>query len=80
MISKLKGDNKVVGTKQVKRALNSSNVEVVYVADDAENRVTDEIVELCKSKEIQVIHVDSMKDLGKACGIDINAAVAALLK
>ncbi|MBC8588120.1 ribosomal L7Ae/L30e/S12e/Gadd45 family protein [Paratissierella segnis] len=80
MISELKGDNKVVGTKQVKRALNSSKVELVYIADDAEKRVTDEIVELCKNKQVQIIHIDTMRDLGKACGIDINAAVAALLK
>jgi large subunit ribosomal protein L7A len=80
LISELKGDNKVVGTKQVKRALNSSKVELVYIADDAEKRVTDEIVELCKNKQVQIIHIDTMRDLGKACGIDINAAVAALLK
>lgn len=79
MVSKLKGDNKVVGTKQVKRALNSSKVELVYVADDADKKITDEIIELCNSKQVEVIHIDTMEDLGKACGIDINAAVAALL-
>lgn len=79
MISKLKGDNKVVGTKQVKRALNSSNVELVYVADDADRKITDEIIELCKTKQVEVAHINTMENLGKACGIDINAAVAALL-
>jgi len=53
---------------------------MVFVADDAEKKVTKEIVELCNSKQIQIIHVNTMEDLGKACGIDINAAVAALLK
>lgn len=80
MISKLKTHGKVVGAKQVKRAINSSNVEIVFVAEDAENKVTSEIEELCSSKHIEIVHVDTMKKLGNACGIGINAAVAALLK
>ena len=36
MISKLKTHNKVVGAKQVKRAINSSNIEAVFIAEDAE--------------------------------------------
>ncbi|MDD2447514.1 MAG: ribosomal L7Ae/L30e/S12e/Gadd45 family protein [Tissierellia bacterium] len=80
MISQLKTHNKVVGLRQVKRAIDSSTTEIVFVADDAEKKVTSEIEELCSSKQIEIIHVDTMKDLGKACGIGINAAVAALLK
>ena len=41
--------------------------------------VTGEIEELCQSKSIPITYVDSMQELGEACGIDINAAVAALL-
>ena len=80
MISKLKSDSKIVGAKQVKRALDSSSVSAVFIADDAEKKVTNDIVELCKMEQIQIIHVDTMENLGKACGIDINAAVAALVK
>lgn len=79
MISKLETQNKIVGAKQVKRALNSSKVEVVFIADDAEKKVTNEIKEICNIKQIQVIYVETMDSLGKACGIGINAAVAALL-
>lgn len=80
MISKLKSDNRIVGAKQVKRALNSSSAVAVFIADDAEKKVTNEIVEICKMEQIQIIHVDTMENLGKACGIEINAAVAALIK
>ena len=80
MTTRLNSKNKVVGVKQVKRALNSAEVEAVYVANDAEKKVTSDIVKLCEEKQIQTIYVDSMKKIGKACGIDINAAVAALLK
>lgn len=80
MISELKTHNKIVGAKQVKRALDTSVIQAVFIADDAESKVTSDIERLCISKQIQIIHIDTMKNLGKACGIDINAAVAALLK
>lgn len=80
MIDKLDTHNKIVGAKQVKRALNASKAEAVYIADDADEKVTKEIKELCSSKGINIISVKTKEDLGKACGIDINAAVAALLK
>ncbi len=80
MLSKLSTNKKIVGAKQVKRALNSSLVDVVFIADDAEKKVIEEIEELSNTKQIQIIRVNTMEKLGKACGIDINAAVAALLK
>ena len=80
MIAKLKGDNKVVGAKQVKRALITSDVELVYIAKDAEKKVTEEIIEFCNEKQIPIILVETMKILGNACGININAAVAALIR
>lgn len=80
MLSKLNAHNKIVGAKQVKRALDSSNVDIVYIADDADKKITKDIEELSISKQVRIIHVDTMEVLGKACGIDINAAVAALLK
>lgn len=79
MISKLKSNNKVVGAKQVKRALKASNVELVYIAKDAESKVTDEIIQFCNEKHIPMFEVKTMKILGDACGININAAVAALI-
>ncbi len=79
MLIKLRQNEKVVGAKQVKRAISNSQAEVVFIALDADKNVTDEIVELSKEKEVYIQYVEKMKDLGEACGIDINAAVAALL-
>ena len=80
MISKLDTDNKIVGVKQVKRALEIDTVEIVYIAKDAETKITEEITETCTEKQIQVFYVNNMRELGDACGIDVNAAVAALIK
>lgn len=80
MILKLKTGNKTVGAKQVKKALNAHKAEVVFVAVDAEKKIIDEIIQICKEKRVEVIHVENMKELGDACRIDVNAATAALLK
>lgn len=80
MLLKLNTGKKTVGAKQVKRALNSHEVEAVFIAMDADRKVTDEIIQICKDKHVEVFHVDNMKKLGDACGIDVNAATAALLK
>ena len=80
MLLKLKTGNKIVGIKQVKRALNLHEVEAVFIAMDADERIKDEIIQICKEKHVEVIHIDNMKELGDACSIDVNAATAALLK
>ena len=58
----------------------SINAAKVYVAKDADERVTDNLLELCREKGVEVIGVESMNELGKACGIHVKAAAAAVLK
>lgn len=80
MTIKLKSENKVVGAKQVRRALDSSEAQIVYIAKDADKEVVSDIEKDSKDKRIEILYIDSMRELGEACGIDISAAVAALLK
>ena len=80
MLSKLENGNKIVGAKQVKRALNLEEIDRVFIAKDAEGKVIDEIAKICINKHIPLEYIDTMKELGSACGIDVNAATAALLK
>jgi large subunit ribosomal protein L7A len=80
MVSRLDDDNKIVGTKQVKRAINNEDVEIVYIAKDADGKIIDEIIKTCDEKQIEIIYVDTMEELGSLCKIDVNAATAALLK
>ncbi|MCR2045635.1 ribosomal L7Ae/L30e/S12e/Gadd45 family protein [Anaerosalibacter massiliensis] len=80
MLSKLNDGNKIVGTKQVKRAVLNGDVDIVFIAKDAENKVTRDIEKLCNEKSVDIIYVNTMKELGNACGIEVSAASAALLK
>lgn len=80
MLSYLKEAKKVVGTKQAKRAILNSEVQKMVIAKDADQRLINEIIQLCAENSIEVIYFDSKKELGKACGIDVSAASAAILK
>ena len=71
---------KLVGTKRAYRALKEDQVSVCYVARDAEPRVTEPLRRQCTEKGLEIVYVDSMKQLGRYCGIDVGAAVAAILK
>lgn len=66
-----------IGTKQTTKAVEQGLAARVFVARDADPRLTGKIVELCRKAEIEVEWVDRMADLGKRCGIDVGAASAA---
>jgi large subunit ribosomal protein L7A len=80
MLSMLSGSDKIVGTKQVTRAVAAGTVKTVYLATDADVFVTRKVRDLCNEKNVDVIDVPSMKALGEACGVEVKAAVAAIKK
>ncbi|MEA4853497.1 MAG: ribosomal L7Ae/L30e/S12e/Gadd45 family protein [Christensenella sp.] len=72
--------NKVVGLKQLLRNMEAQRVITIYVADDAEDHVKERIMEAIGKKEIRVISVETMKELGQVCGIEVGAACAAVIE
>lgn len=80
MLTKLKSGKRIVGTKQVKRRLDGNDITTVFIAKDANNKELFDIIKSCSNKSIDVVYVDSKKHLGQLCNIDVNAAVAALIK
>ncbi|WP_096186207.1 50S ribosomal protein L7ae-like protein [Evansella halocellulosilytica] len=71
---------KVVGTKQTLKALEDKQVNELIVAEDADLKVLQKALDIAEAQGVSVMKVDSMKMLGKACGIDVNAAIVALKK
>lgn len=70
---------KSIGTKQTAKAMEKGSARTVFVAKDAEEHVIREVVKTAQVKGLELVHVDSMMALGKACGIEVGAAVAAIL-
>ncbi len=71
--------NVIVGTKQTVRALKSGNVLELFVAQDADPRITENIIRTAREMDVPITMVDSKKKLGKACGIDVGATTVAII-
>lgn len=71
---------KIVGTKQVLRALKSNQVEKVFIASDADESVKLSVVDSCKELEVDTEEITTMRELGDVFGISVGAATAAVLK
>ncbi|MDQ7860886.1 50S ribosomal protein L7ae-like protein [Peribacillus frigoritolerans] len=70
----------IIGTKQAVRALKNNLIQEVIIADDADIYLTGRVVETAKELDVPITYVDSMRMLGKACGIDVGAATVAIKK
>jgi large subunit ribosomal protein L7A len=69
----------IVGTKQTVKALKEGRVKTLVVATDADVKVTSKVLQVAKEFQVPISQVDSMKKLGKACGIEVAAAAVAIL-
>ena len=76
----LRKGNVKIGTKQTMKVLETGSALEVFVAKDAEPRVTAKVIQLCRKCGVKVTYVETMKMLGKACGIEVGAAAAVLCK
>ena len=71
---------KVIGAKQVAKAIEKGLAKSVLLAEDADEWVVSPLRELCNRKSVPVENVPTMGELGKACGIEVGAAAVAVLK
>lgn len=69
----------IVGTKQTVKALKIDNVDELIVAKDADPFVIEEVIQVAKEMNIPIQTVDSMKRLGRVCGIEVGAASVAVI-
>ncbi len=79
-LASLKNSPRVSGLKQVKKALQKGQVDAVFLADDAEVRMTEPLFQLADEMGVLIVRVSTMRELGKACSIDVGTAAVAILK
>ena len=70
----------IVGTKQSVKALKAGTATEIIIAEDADAKVTQKVIQTANEYKIPIIKVDSMKKLGKACGIEVGAAAVAIIR
>ncbi len=69
---------RLVGVKQVSRALRHGSLRRVYLARSADPKVTEPIALQCAETDVPVIWVTDGRELGRSCDIAVPCAVAAL--
>ena len=71
---------RVVGTKQVLRALKAGTLSRAYVATDADTFIFQQVVRAAEAASVPCVRVASMKELGMVCGVEVPAAAAGILR
>ena len=71
---------RVVGTKQLLRALDGGEVKIVFVAADADPFLTKRVTDRCLDRDIPCREIPTAKEIGEACGIDVAASAAGVLR
>ncbi len=74
MLSEVAGADMVVGVKQTRRCLRSGQAERVFLALDADPRLTEELAGECLTRGVPVIAQYTMAQLGQAAGIQVGAS------
>ena len=69
-------EKRVVGTKQVLRALNGGTAARVFLAKDADGFIYHRVNALCEETKTPVTMVDTMQELGKLCAVGVKTAAA----
>ncbi|OZM55897.1 50S ribosomal protein L7ae-like protein [Lottiidibacillus patelloidae] len=72
--------NVIVGTKQTLKALKNGLVKEVLIAEDADHKLTTKVLSLAQEKNVPIKKIETMKKLGKHCGIEVGAATAAIVR
>ena len=76
----LKDAKRMIGVKQVTKAVEKDLVLAIYIAQDAEQRLVEPLRTLCSQKKLAINTTPTMVELGKACSIEVGAAAVAVLK
>jgi large subunit ribosomal protein L7A len=78
-LQEIKNSPKVIGSKQVKKAISRGVAQKVFIALDAEPHIIEPIKELCRQNQVEIQMVENMEILGDVCGIEVGSATVALI-
>ena len=80
MLEKLKNASKVVGTRRLLRAIQAGEISEAYIARDADLFIVRQVREACNQANVRMVEVDTMVQLGQACGVEVKTASAGIRK
>lgn len=78
-MERLQSEDHVVGLKQSKKAIEAGEAKTAYISNDAEPHIRVPFENLCQLNQVPIIYVETMKELAKACHVDVPTAVAVII-
>ena len=78
-LDELKSSRFVVGMKETERALEKQEAACVFIAADCDEKISALLKAACDAAHVPVTADFTKKELGRACGIKVKAAAAAVL-
>ena len=78
MLEKLRNSDKVVGTRRLVRAVLAGEISEVYLAQDADLFIVRQVKDACNQAGVRIVEVETMKQLGEGCGVDVKTASAGI--
>jgi len=79
-IEELKNKKVVVGKRETEKAIKKGKAKKVFLAQDVDEELQQELIGLLEGARVLWEYVPRAKDLGLACGIDIEASCAAIIE
>ncbi|MDR3050820.1 MAG: ribosomal L7Ae/L30e/S12e/Gadd45 family protein [Oscillospiraceae bacterium] len=71
---------RAVGVKHVLRAVQAGQAKEVFVASDADLFLIKRVLDACYDGNVPCLQNTTARELGAACGIEVEAAAAAILR
>lgn len=71
---------RVVGVRQVMRALKENAAECVFLSLDAAPHLRFQVEQAAREAGVEIATVSSMEELAQLCRVDVPSAAAAVLK
>lgn len=78
-IEELRQAKRAVGMKETQRAIEQGRAKKVFVALDVDENVRGVIVALAQGRGIPLEYVESARELGRICGIEVRSSCAAIV-
>ncbi len=80
MLFNTEKDKLVVGLKQSVKAMSSGLVKSIYIANNTDPAIVSDLEKTATDNNIQIVYIDTMKELGAMCGINVGASCAVVIK
>lgn len=79
-MERLRKENRLAGIKQVRKAILAKKADTVYLAKDCEPYILEGLEILCNENNVPIVYAETMKELAKACHVEVPTAAAVTVK